>query len=184
MHLCQDCTKVHSKKNKLHDILPLSYIKNKGSSVQLTQKVFYHPENQTNELDYYCKTCDKILCLYCTVKDHVGHAYHTVEIIASEYRNMLMKIIAPVEEMIENLSKAEAHIISTQKKIKEQAGEIDQINKCHVEQLQKLNEHHKQLKKQLHDAVLEKENELKEQLKDVASLQVELKGIKKSFMRM
>ena len=52
------------------------------------------------------------------MKDHVGHTYDIVEKTASEHRNVLMKIIAPVEEMSENLSKAEANIVSTQAKIK------------------------------------------------------------------
>ena len=179
-YLCQDCNKVHGKKNKMHDILLLSSITNEGYAVQPTGKVLYCPEHQKNELDYYCKTCDKIVCLYCTVKDHVGHTHDIVEKTASEHRNVLMKIIAPVEEMSGNLSKAEANIVSTQEKIKEQASEIDQqIDKCYVEQLKELNEHHKQLKKQLRDAVSQKEDALKEQLKDVTSLQDELKGIKK-----
>ena len=179
-YICQDCNKVHGKKNKTHDILLLSSITNEGYAVQPTGKVLYCPEHQKNELDYYCKTCDKIVCLYCTVKDHVGHTHDIVEKTASEHRNMLMKIIAPVEEMSENLSKAEANIVSTQEKIKEQASEIDQeIDKCYVEQLHKLNEHYKQLKKQLRDAVSHKEDALKEQLKDVTSLQDELKGTKK-----
>ena len=181
-YLCQDCNKVHHKKNKTHDIVSLSSTSTDGTAGYSTVKILYCPEHQKNELDYYnyCKTCDKIVCLYCTVKDHVGHTHDIVEKTASEHRNMLMKIIAPVEEMSENLSKAKASIVSTREKIKEQASEIDQeIDKCYVEQLQKLNEHHKQLKKQLCKAVSQKESALKEQLKDVTSLQDELKGIKK-----
>ena len=99
--------------------------------------------------------------------------------MAAKHRGMVAEIIAPVEEMSKSLSKAEANIVSTQEKIKEQASEIDQeIDKCYVEQLQELNEHHKQLKKQLHDAVSEKEKALKEQLNDVTALQDELTGIK------
>ena len=180
LYMCQDCNKVHSKKNKMHNILSLSFITKEESAFQCTEKVLYCSEHQKNELDYYCKTCDKIVCLYCTVKDHVGHTHDIVEKAASEHRNMLTKIIAPVEEINENLSKAEANIVSTQEKIKEKASEIDQeIDKCYVEQLQRLNEHHRQLKKELHDAVLQKKDALKEQLKDITSLQDELKGIKK-----
>ena len=97
-----------------------------------------------------------------------------------EHRNMLMKIITPVEEMSENLSKAEANIISAQEKIKEQASEIDQeIDKCYDEQLQELNKHNQHLKKQLHNAVSQKEDVLNKQLKDIMSLQDKLKGIRK-----
>ena len=138
LYLCQDCNKVHSKMKKTHNILSLSSIIKEGSAVELTRKILHCPEHQKNELDYYCKTCDKMICLYCTVKDHIGHTHDIVKKAASEHRNMLMKIIAPVEEMSENLSKAEANIVSTQEKIKEQASEIDpsqQIDKCYAEQL-------------------------------------------------
>ena len=174
LYLCKVCHEYHSNKNSEHNIVSLSDV---GPAP--LQKVLYCPNHQKNELDYYCKTCDKIVCLYCTVKDHVGHSHDIVEKTASEHRNVLMKIITPVEEMSKNLSKAEANIVNTQEKIKEQASEIDQeIDKCYVEQLQELNKHHKQLKKQLQDAVSEKEKALKEQLNDVTALQDELTGIK------
>ena len=179
-YLCQICNEAHSKRNKTHDIVVMSSVVKEGSTDRSTRKVLYCPEHQKNELDYYCKTCDKIVCLYCTVKDHVGHTHDIVEKTASEHRNMLMKIIAPVEEMSENLSKAEVNIVSTQEKIKEQASEIDQeIDKCYVEQLQELNKHHQHLKKQLRDAVSQKEDALNKQLKDIMSLQDKLTGIKK-----
>jgi len=174
--LCQDCYKSHSKKNKTHDIVSLSSITKEGTTGQSTEKVLYCPEHWKNELDYYCETCDKLLCIYCaTKKEHAEHTHELVEKMASKHRSMLAKMIAPVEEMSKNLSKAEANIVSTQEKIKQQASEIDQeIDKCYVEQLQKLNERHKQLKKQLHDAVSQKEEALNEQLKDMKSVQDEL----------
>ena len=176
LFLCKVCHDYHNKKHKTHDVVSLSI---PGSAVQSIEKVLYCPEHQKNELDYYCKTCDKIVCLYCTVKDHAGHTHDIVEKIASEHKNMLMKIIAPAEEMSENLSKAKDRILSTQQNIKKQASEIDhEIDQCYYQQLQKLNEHHSQLKEQLHDAVSQKDKALDEQLMEVTSLQDKLKGVK------
>ena len=173
LYLCQDCNKYHSKKNSQHNIVPL------GDVPSVAERILYCPNHQKNELDYYCKTCDKIVCLYCTVKDHVGHSHDIVEKTASEHRNVLMKIITPVEEMSKNLSKAEANIVSTQEKIKEQASEIDQeIDKCYIEQLQELNKRHKQLKERLHVAVSRKDEALKKQLEEMKSVQDELVGMK------
>ena len=174
LYLCKVCHEYHSNKNSEHNIVSLGDV-----SSGAIQKVLYCPNHQKNELDYYCKTCDKIVCLYCTVKDHVGHTHDIVEKIASEHRNVLRKIITPVDEMIENLSKAEANIVSTQEKIKEQANEIDQeIDKCYYEQLQELNKRHKQLKDRLHNAVLRKGDMLKKQLEEMKSVQNELVGLK------
>ena len=87
----------------------------------------------------------------------------------------MAEITAPVEQMSKMLSKAEASIVSTQEKIKGQANEIDQeIDKCYDEQLQKLNEQHKQLKRQLHDAVSLKQKIFDEQLNCIKSAQDEL----------
>ena len=86
------------------------------------------------------------------MSQHVGddHDDDVIEKMAYKHRKVLCEIIAPVEEMSKHQSEAKDDIVSTQEKIKEQASEIDQeIDKCYVEQLQKLNEHHKQLKKQL-----------------------------------
>ena len=174
LYLCQDCHKSHSKKHKAHDIVLLN--SSTGTDGHFTEKILYCPEHRKNELDYYCETCDKLLCIYCaTKKEHAEHTHELVEKMASKHRGILAEIITPVEEMSKSLSKAEANIVSTQEKIKEQASEIDQeIDKCYYEQLRKLNEHHKQLKEQLHDAVSQKETALKEQLQDMKSVQDEL----------
>ena len=174
LYLCKVCHEYHSNKSSEHNIVSLGDV-----SSAPVQKVLNCPEHPKNELDYYCKTCDKIVCLYCTVRDHVGHTHDIVEKTASEHRNMLRKIITPVDDMIGNLSKAEANIVSTQKKIKEQASEIDQeIDKSYDEQLKELNEHHKWLKEQLCRAVSRKEDALKEQLEEMKSVQEELVSIK------
>ena len=179
LYLCKVCHEYHKKKNKTHDIVSLRLVTGEEAVGQPTRKVLYCPNHQKNELDYYCNTCDKIVCLYCTVKDHAGHTHDIVEKTASEHRNVLRKIITPVDEMIENLSKAEANIVSTQEKIKEQANEIDQeIDKCYYEQLKELNKRHKQLKEQLHNAVLRKDEALKKQFEEMKSVQDELVGLK------
>ena len=175
LYLCKVCHEYHKKKNRDHNILSLD-----DATGQPKEKVLYCPEHKKNELDYYCETCDKLLCIYCaTKKEHAEHTHELLNKMAAKHRGVLADVIAPVEEMSKNLSKAEANIVSTQEKIKEQANEIDQeIDKCYYEQLQELNKHHKQLKKQLNEAASEKEKALKEQLNDVTSLQDELKNVK------
>ena len=161
-------------------MVSLNSFAQEAAAGNLAGKVLYCPEHQTKELEYYCQTYDKLVCLYCTMKDHVGHIFDLVEKPVSECSNMLTKTTAPLVEISKSLSIAESNIFSTQEKVKEQASEINQeIDKNYEEQLQKLNEHHKQLKKQLHNAVSQKERALKEQLQDVTALQNEVVGIKK-----
>ena len=178
LYLCQDCDKSHTKKHKAHDTVSLSSITSAATG-ESAEKVLYCPEHRKNELqvDYYCETCDKFLCSRCatTKKDHAKHNCELVEKMASKHRGVLAEVIAPVEEMSNNLSKAEANIADTQEKITKQASEIDQeIDACYYEQLRNLNEQHKKLKEKLHEAVSEKGEALKEQLKVMRSVQGEL----------
>ena len=169
--LCKDCNKAHCKQNKQHDVISLDKTLQPSSC----------PEHPGYMIEHYCKTCDKFSCLYCAMSHHVGddHDNDIIEKMAYKHRKLLCEIIAPVEEMSENLSKAEANIVSTQEKIKEQASEIDQeIDKSYAEQLEKLKEHHEQLKQQLHKATLRKEKALNEQLKEIKSVQDNLNDTK------
>ena len=182
--LCEDCNKCHRKKNKTHDVVQLNEaclpMATGGAGVQPKEKVIHCPKHNKNELDYYCETCDKIVCLYCTVKDHVGHTHDIVEVTATKHRNELTKMIAPIEKMSENLSKAKETIITMKDKILKQVTEVDEmIDKCYTEQLTRLNEHHQELKKQLQDELSQKEIALTTQLEDIKSVQDQLANMKK-----
>ena len=169
--LCNDCNMAHSKQNKTHDIVLLDK----------TSQPSFCPEHPKYTIEHYCKTCDKFSCLFCAMSHHVGddHDNDVIEKMAYKHRKLLLKIIAPLDEMIENLSKAEANIVSTQEKIKEQANEIDQeIDKCYYEQLKELNKRHKQLKEELRDTVSRKDKALKKQLEEMKPVQDELVGLK------
>ncbi|XP_065889227.1 E3 ubiquitin-protein ligase TRIM71-like isoform X2 [Dysidea avara] len=182
--LCEDCNKYHSKKNKTHDVVQLNEaclpMTTGGVGVQPKKKIFYCTKHPQKELDYYCQDCQHLICLLCSVVEHVEHTYDTVVISASKYRNELTKLIAPVETMSEKLSKAEKNLISMKHKILKQVKEINEmIDNCYTEQLTKLNEHHQQLKKQLQDELSQKEMKLTTQLEDIKSVQVQLANMKK-----
>ena len=111
LYLCHDCNKYHSKKYETHDIILLDR----------TSEPCFCPEHPNYKIEHYCKTCSKISCLFCAMNQHVGDD----DIIIAKMTYKRRKI-DPVEEMSENLSKAEANVVSTQEKIKEQTNEIDQ----------------------------------------------------------
>ena len=182
--LCEDCNKCHRKKNKTHDVLQLNEaclpMITGAAGVQPKEKVPYCTKHPKNELEYYCQNCQNLICLSCSVKEHVEHTHDTVVISANKHRNELTKMNAPVDEMNENLSKAEETIITMKDKIQKQVTEVDEmIDKCYTEQLTKLNEHHQQLKKQLQDELSQKEIALTTQLKDIKSIQDQLTNMKK-----
>ena len=151
-----------------------------------TTKFLKHkPEGKTElKCDKCGDDCQLYLCQDCNQphsKNNKTHNIVPLHLVTGEEGagQPTRKVITLVDEMIENLSKAKVNIVSTQEKIKEQANKIDQeIDKCYYEQLQELNKHHKQLKEQLHNAVLWKDEALKKQLEEMKSLQDELVGLK------
>ena len=58
------------------------------------------------------------MCMYCTVKEHNGHNHDTVKKMATKHRNELKVVIAPVDEMIRDLSEAHDNIDKMKKKIR------------------------------------------------------------------
>ena len=164
-YLCEVCNSHHV--NKEHDVITVQSIEN-------------CPTHSKKELDHYCETCDKVICHYCVTKDHVGHTFDTVESTASKHRNELTKIITPVDEMSTSLTKAKEDINLMKGKIENQAKKIEKLlDKCHEEQIARLNEHHQQLKKQLQDELSQKEIALTTQLEDIKSVQDQLSNMKK-----
>jgi len=136
--LCEDCNKCHRKKNKTHDVVLLDEGK-------LKNNILFCPEHKQHALDYYCDTCDKVICVYCTVTDHIGHMHNTVEVMAARCQNKFNEVI---KEVRDGLSKKKDGIKNAREILQKQAKETDEnVDKCYAEQLTKLNKHHQQLKK-------------------------------------
>ena len=181
MFFCQICNEPHkrSKRFRGHGIVPLTELRS-NKDTQLQAKVKIPPCKDHNyELNHYCETCDKLVCLYCTVKDHNGHNHDTVNNMASKHRNELKKVTAPVDEMIRDLSEAHDNIDKMGKKIRRQGDEVDKkIDQHYDELVQKLLKQKEQLKQQAHVAVSQKEKALRVQLEEVEYAQAEVLSMK------
>ena len=77
------------------------------------------------ELNFYCETCDQLVCQYCIMRDHLKHDHDTVNKMATKHRKELDKIIERVEKMIERLSVAINNVSNARDKIEAQANDID-----------------------------------------------------------
>ena len=181
MFFCQICNESHkrSKRFRGHGIVPLTELRS-NKDTQLQAKVKIPPCKDHNyELNHYCETCDKLVCLYCTVKDHNGHSHDTVNNMASKHRNELEEVTAPVDEMIRDLSEAHDNIDKMGKNIRGQGDVVDKkIDQHYDELVQKLMKQKEQLKQQAHDAVSQKEKALRVQLEEVEYAQAEVLSMK------
>ena len=181
MFYCQTCNESHkrSKRFRGHGIVPLTELRsNKDVTIQPKTKAPICKEHDI-ELLFYCETCEQLICMYCTVKEHNGHNHDTVKKMATKHRNELKDVTAPVDEMIRDLSEAHDNIDKMKKKIRRQGDEVDKkIDQHYNELVQKLMKQKEQVKQQAHDAVSQKEKALTVQLEEVEYAQAEVLSMK------
>ena len=182
MFLCQVCNEAHKrdKSSRGHSIVPLTELRsNKAVPIQAKVKVPLCKEHDY-ELKHYCETCEQLVCVCCTAKEHSDHSHDTVKKMADKHRKELQKITSPIGEMIRGLSEVHSNIDKTMNKIRQQSDQVDKkIDHLYDALIQKLLEQKEQLKQQAHDAVSEKEEALTVQLKKVRYAQAEILNMKK-----
>ena len=181
MFFCQTCNESHkrSKRFRGHGIVPLTELRsNKDVTIQPKAKAPICKEHDI-ELLFYCETCEQLICMYCTVKEHNGHNHDTVKKMATKHRDELNEVTAPVDKMIRDLSEAHDNIDKMKKKVRQQGDEVDKKIDQHYNELAKqLMEQKEQLKQQAHDAVSQKEKALTVQQEEVEYAQAEVLSMK------
>ncbi|XP_065890390.1 tripartite motif-containing protein 2-like [Dysidea avara] len=182
MFLCHVCNECHKRSNRYqgHAIVPLVDLRSKKEdiSVQPKPKVMLCKEHD-NELKYYCETCEELVCLYCTVKEHNRHNHDTVKKMANKQRSELKDITGPVEGIIKDLSEAHDKITDMGDKIRQQAGEVDKKIDEHYDKLfEKLKKQKEEVKQRLGEIVQQKEKKMAAQLEEVESTQAQARSMK------
>ena len=179
--LCQFCYETHKRNKRFrgHGIVPLTELRsNKDVTIQPKAKAPICKEHDI-ELLFYCETCEQLICMYCTVKEHNGHNHDTVKKMATKHRNELKDVTAPVDKMIRDLSEAHDNIDKMKKKIRQQGYVVDnKIDQYYDELVLLLMKQKEQVKQQAHDAVSQKEKALTVQLEEVEYAQAEVLSMK------
>ena len=181
LFLCHVCNEYHKRsiKSRGHGIVPLTELRSKKDvAIQPKPKAMMCREHDI-ELLFYCETCDQLVCMYCTVKDHNGHNHDTVKKMVNKHRQELKKTTAPVEEMIRGLSDTHDDIEKMRNKIRQQGDEVNKKIDGHYDGvIQKLMEQKEQLKQQVCGTVSQKEKAVTTQLEEVEYAQAEVASMK------
>ena len=179
--LCHVCNEHHKRsiKSRNHGIVPLTELRSKKDvSIQPKPKAMMCREHDI-ELLFYCETCDQLMCMYCTVKDHKDHNHDTVKKMVDKHRQKLKKITAPVEGMIRGLSDTHDNIEKMREKIRQQGDEVNmKIDQHYDRMVQKLIEQREELKQQVRDTVSQKDKAVITQLEEVEHAQAEVLSMK------
>ena len=182
--LCNYCHGHHkySKDYQNHNMMPLNELRSKKEEVAIKPKTKYAMcQKHELELNFYCETCDQLVCHYCIVKEHLkdDHAHDTVKEMAAKHRKELDKIMEPVEKMIERLSVACKKVSNERNSIGAQADDIHKEIDMYYEELhRRLQQQRDELKKELHEASRQKKKEVTLQLEQMEHTQAQLESIK------
>ena len=180
--LCSRCFDNHkySKEYQNHNMMPLNELRSKKEDITIKPKSkFALCQEHELELNFYCETCDQLVCQYCIMKDHFKHDHDTVKKMATKHRKELDKIMEPVEKMIEGLSVACKKVSNARDKIGTQADDIDnEIDRYYEELHRRLQQQRDELKKELHEVSRQKKKEIILQLEQMEHTQAQLESIK------
>ena len=61
--------------------------------------------HEKSELQLYCKSCDEVICIKCTIKEHHGHTYELVEEVVGEHKQAMIGKIEKVNDMAGEIKK-------------------------------------------------------------------------------
>ena len=176
--LCDFCLESHknSKSCFSHNLVPLSEL---WSNKDVKREVLICQKHSLI-LDYYCEMCKALACKQCIYNQHLNHKYSTVRKCAARYQSELKKSANIMENiMVKGLVEAQNQIDRRRKLISQQSEKVNQeIDQYYEDLVLKLMEQKEQLKQHVRDKVLEKEDALMQQLKEVKHMQAEVLSVK------
>ena len=179
LFLCHFCKESHkySKSHCSHNLISLTELRSNKDLIQSKSK-FPTCQEHDLELEYYCETCEKLVCVQCT-GEHEDHKYDVVKKFADKYKSEFNKIDASVEIMTENLSKLSDSIEDMRTTIRQQGDEIsEEVDLYYDKLIEKLLKQKEQVKQQVRYTILQKEKALTEQRKELIYIQEDILNVK------
>ena len=181
MFLCDHCNEFHKrgKEYRNHSIIPLNELQSKKEEVNLRpKKEMLCPDHELG-LNFFCETCDQLVCHYCTTNEHSGHVHNSVKKMANKHRKELEKIMEPVEKMIVDLSVLRQKVKAVGEDVGSQTAKIDQQIDSYYEELhQQLQQQREELKRKLQEMSTQKKKAISLQLEQLEYTQAQLESVK------
>jgi len=179
MFLCESCHGLHNKMkgNQNHNITELVELqtKKKQFDVRPKAKSMLCPDHDL-EMNFFCETCDQLVCHYCTTNEHNGHVHNSVKKMANKHRKEMEKMI---EEMINKLCISCQKVVTAGEKITSQASEVNQqIDLCYDELHRQLQQQREGLKGKLREMSTKKKKAISLQLEQIDFTKAQLLSVK------
>ncbi len=138
---------------------------------QSTEDTFHCLEHQNRELELYCETCDKLICLDCTIRQHNGHMYSLVKDVFEKHRLDIISSLKPADKQLNSVSTALEELTA-------RYGEIfDQQSTLESQIHQRANELHKTIENSKNELISKLHHITREKLIDLASQREQMETI-------
>ena len=172
--ICADCVKLHGKMKTFsgHKVSSLEELKAGLSLKDIVMEVspLQMCEVHTKKMKIYCFDCSCLICRDCTMKNHLGHNYEFIKVVAPEMKEKFIEDLYPLEEVKVSLSHAVKEIQSTQSEIQAQEDSVNNKLEGWFEHFHKIIEQQKQeLLKEVATKVTHKLNRLSVQEKKLST---------------
>ena len=180
LFLCHFCKESHkySKSHYSHNLISLTELRSNKDLIHSKSK-FPTCQEHDLELEYYCKTCEKLVCVQCT-REHEDCQCDVVKKLADKYQDELKQVTVSLELRIKDLSKLCHSIGAVRKTIKQQADEItEEIDLCYDDVIEKLLVQKEQVKQQVRNTVLQKEKAITEQMEEIMDIEEDILDVKR-----
>ena len=65
---------------------------------KVKQDILYCQQHQNQELVLYCKSCEELICVQCTIQQHNGHKYNLIGEVFEKHKKDIMSSLNPAEQ--------------------------------------------------------------------------------------
>ena len=142
-YLCGRCAEHHavSWRTESHKMVKASEVNQDVLKSLKSPELSYckDPAHTKYPLDFYCETCDVLLCQSCLLADHMSepegkkHTTRRVGVIAAQHKQQMLGLLDPAEEALQQLKLT----IEESKDMEEQTSHIEKELKDKIEEKMK-----------------------------------------------
>ena len=104
-----------------------SNLKSDETLLTPSKKVSYCSEHDGKELEFYCQTCEQLICVQCAYEGgkHHGHDNDALEVLFEKYKEEVTSSLEPIEEHLKTVDKALAQLDTQYMEISDQKASIE-----------------------------------------------------------
>ena len=122
LHICASCVGCHKTMKVFagHNVM-------KGGEVLSTKQLaanniikFLCSKHKMKQLELYCQSCEKLICLNCTIVDHKGHVFDFVESLATVFKTEVHSAVGGIVDKEQSIQQAIVNVEKVKEELTQQ----------------------------------------------------------------